>query len=283
MITTWSEAVAYTFKTRHKWRVGNGRETSRINTNHITRIVGGDFLLADFKRGVLRDMEFALEDYGHSDGTINRVMTAFSTVFNHCNDEEVIDLPVPRIPKRKEYQGRPHYFTQEQVDLICAKENCVGQSDLVRFASLTGGRMGEILKLQVRDIDLDSGLVYFGGRPEFNTKNGDWRTVPIHNHLAEMLHQRTSMVPSDVLVFGDQWATAERVLRKFKQRTRDVGIEPMYVFHCLRHSFATWHIEANTPIRVLMDLMGHKKIETTLRYAKATDKARENAIASFVH
>ena len=143
--------------------------------------------------------------------------------------------------------------------------------------------MGEILKLQVRDIDLDSGLVYFGGRPEFNTKNGDWRTVPIHNHLAEMLHQRTSMIPSDVLVFGDQWPTAERVLRKFKQRTRDVGIEPMYVFHCLRHSFATWHIEANTPIRVLMDLMGHKKIETTLRYAKATDKARESAIASFVH
>ena len=52
------------------------------------------------------------------------------------------------------------------------------------------------------------------------------------------------------------------------------------VFHCLRHSFATWAIEDGVPVRVLMDLMGHKKIETTLRYAKVTDKAREDAISS---
>lgn len=281
MITTWSEGVAFTFRTRHKWRTGNGATSSRINCGHVSRIIGDDFVLSDINKAVIRTIEFACEDYGHSDATINRVLAALSTVLNHCVNEEVCDFNVPRIPKRKESQGRPYYFTQEQVEMLCSEENSVGQADLIKFASLTGGRQGEIMKLKVQDIDLKNELVYFGGRPEFNTKNGDWRTVPLHTHLRDMLVMRCDGVPSDVAVF-DEWATAERLLRKFKQRVRDVGIEPHYVFHCLRHSFATWHVEAGTPIPVLMDLMGHKNVKTTLRYGKATDKARLEAIASFV-
>ena len=282
MIETWGEAVAFTARTRKSWRDGNGRQTSLTNCGHITRLLGDDFRMEDFTRAILRDTQFALEDYGHSDATINRVMAAYSTVFNHCVEEEVLDLPVPKIPRRKESTGRPNFFTQTQVDTICNYLNNNSRADIIRFAALTGGRQGEILKLTVRDIDLEAGLVYFGGRPEFNTKTGDWRTVPIHTHLRPILEERITGSPGDVLVF-DEWLSGEQVLRKFKQWVRDVGMEKHYVFHCLRHSFATWHIEANTPIRVLMDLMGHKKIDTTLRYAKATDKARTEAIASFVH
>ena len=279
MIKTWKEGVEYTFRTRHKWRVCNGAIASRINCNHITRVIGEDFLLADVNRSVIREIEFACEDYGHSDATINRVLTSLSTVLNHCVDDEVADFNVPRMPKRKEGKGRPNWFTREQIDLIC---DCNGPIvDIVRFAVMTGGRQGELLKLCVKDIDFDGGLVYFGGRPEFNTKTGDWRTVPMVESVREMLEHRCAGAPKDVYVF-DEWHTAGKLLRKFKQRVRDVGIEPQYVFHCLRHSFATWHVESGTPIRVLMDLMGHKKIETTLRYGKATDKARLDAMASFV-
>ena len=281
MIETWGDAVAFTFRTRKAWRSGNGKQACLINTNHISRILGDDFKLTDFSRSVLRDLTFNLEDYGHSDATINRIIAAYSTVLNHCNEEEVIDVPVPRIPRRKEIAGRPNYFTKEQVNSIVDHLNYTSRADIVRFAALTGGRQGELLKLQVKDIDLDAGLIYFGGRPGFNTKTGDWRTVPIHTHLAPVIDRRINGAPPDALVF-DEWHTRDQLLRKFKQWVRDVGIEPHYVFHCLRHSFATWHIEANTPIRVLMDLMGHKKIETTLRYAKATDKARTEAISSFV-
>ena len=53
-----------------------------------------------------------------------------------------------------------------------------------------------------------------------------------------------------------------------------------YVFHSLRHSFATWHVQAGTPFRVLMDLMGHKNMVTTLIYGKATDQGRATAMGS---
>ena len=52
-----------------------------------------------------------------------------------------------------------------------------------------------------------------------------------------------------------------------------------YVFHTLRHSYATWLAEAGVPIRSIMALCGHKRIETTLRYAKATDAALTDAMA----
>ena len=281
MITTWGEAVDFTFKTRKSWRDGNGRVPCQVNTNHITRILGADFPLTSFSRAVLRDIAFQLEDYGLSDATINRVITSYTTVLNHCNEEEEIDLPVPKIPRRKETAGRPNFFTQSQVEAICSHLNNTSRSDIVRFAALTGGRQGELLKLQVKDIDLDKELVYFGGRPDFNTKTGDWRTVPLHPRLVTLIKRRIAGAPSDAPVF-DEWHSSDQLLRKFKQWVRDVGIEPHYVFHCLRHSFATWHVEANTPLRVIMDMMGHKKFETTLRYAKATDKARQAAISSFV-
>ena len=95
-----------------------------------------------------------------------------------------------------------------------------------------------------------------------------------------MLQSRCDGVPKDVAIFGDQWQSGASVIWFFKKAVRDAGLEPHMVFHCLRHSFATWAIEDGVPVRVLMDLMGHRKIETTLRYAKVTDNARKEAISS---
>ena len=191
-----------------------------------------------------------------------------------------MDMNLPTKPNYKEYKGRPFFFNKDDIAKLCVNTNRTGLSDLIQFAVLTGARRGECLKIAVRDIDLDNNLIYIGGRPKFNTKTGDWRTVPIHETLRPILQSRVEGIPNDVLIFGDQWPAGASVLHFFKKTVRDSGLEPHMVFHCLRHSFATWAIEDGVPVRVLMDLMGHKKIETTLRYAKVTDNARKEAISS---
>lgn len=273
----WQDAVDFTFSTRKSWK-GKESKSPGINTRHFAEFMGEDFVCEEITRKVLRSFAEHLEDTERSDGTINRHLSSVRTVLDHCVCEEELDMNLPVIPRRKEYQGRPFFFTKDQVDTIVRNENRIGLGDLVRFASLSGARMGELLKLQVRDIDKDAGLIYIGGRPNFNTKTGDWRTVPIHKNLLPMLEDRTNGIPEDVCIFGDQWIDGRQVLRKFKQVVRDTGYESHFVFHCLRHSFATWAIEDGVPLRVLMDLMGHKKIETTLRYAKVTDTGRRQAI-----
>jgi integrase len=83
-----------------------------------------------------------------------------------------------------------------------------------------------------------------------------------------------------VRLFGDEWRDKDQLLRAFRKVNKLIPKDENYVFHTLRHSFATWHAEAGTPIRTLMALMGHKRIETTLRYAKATDSALTEAMAA---
>ena len=48
-----------------------------------------------------------------------------------------------------------------------------------------------------------------------------------------------------------------------------------YTLHCLRHTFATDLLNAKMPIECLRVLLGHSNLEITRRYARLSDKARE--------
>jgi integrase len=141
-------------------------------------------------------------------------------------------------------------------------------------------RQGELLKLKAKDIDLGLNVIHVGGRADVVTKAGNYRSIPIHTHIETVLSKRISNVNSNVPIFGDEWNDKDQLLRVFKKVNRYIGKDDSYVFHTLRHSFGTWCAEAGVPIRTIMDLMGHKRIETTLRYSKCTDKARTKAVNS---
>lgn len=278
-ITTWQQGVDYTFKTRYSWKHGKGAKTTEINCRHFTDFVGPDYPLKDITRKLLKSYQMDMEDREICHGSINRRITPVTTVLRHLYDEEEVDFAPPRVKQYKESCGRPYFFTQEEVDHLCSITNH-RLSELIRFASCTGGRMTELLTLKAKDVDLDKNCLYFGGRPGFNTKNGDWRVLPIAEPIQKIVRDRVIGTHPDCSIFGDEWQNGKSVLWYFKKAVRHIDKEPHYVFHCLRHSFATWNIESGTQLRVLMDLMGHKLYSTTLRYAKATDKARDEAIAN---
>lgn len=278
-ILTWEQGVDYTFRTRPSWKNGTGRKTTAINCRHFADFAGWDYPLKDINRKFLKSYQMDMEDREICGGSINRRVTPVTTVLRHLLDEEEIDFDPPTVKQYKESVGRPYFFTQDEVDKLCSITNH-RLSDIIRFAACTGGRMTELLTLQVKDVDLAKNCLYFGGRPGFSTKNGDWRVLPIATPVRQMLEERCDGTHPDIAVFGDEWINGQSVLWYFKKACRELGKEPHYVFHCLRHSFATWNVEAGTQLRVLMDMMGHKLYKTTLRYAKATDKAREEALTS---
>ena len=278
-IITWQQGMDYTFNTRYAWKHGGGKQTTRINCNHFTDFAGPDYPLSDITRKFIKSYQQYLEDLEVPGSSINRRVAPVTTVLSHLYDEEEIDFTPPRIKQYKESKGRPWYFDKEEVDELCSITSH-RLSEIIRFASCTGGRMSELLKIKAKDVDLDKNCLYFGGRPGFNTKNGDWRAIPIATPIRDILEQRVIGTHPDCCIFGDEWVDGRSVLWYFKKATKQIGKEPHYVFHSLRHSFATWNIEAGTPLRVLMDLGGWKKYETVLRYAKSTDKARDEALSS---
>lgn len=280
-LKTWGQALDYTFRTRHAWRHGNGAKTAAINSAHFTRLRGSSFPVGRITQPIISEVGIELEDEGKSDATINRIVSAVSTVLNHCAFDGLIPTP-SRFRRRKECEGRITYYTKQEVEQMRAaaldtflREDA---ADIITVAAYTGMRQGELLKLRVGDIDLGLNTIFVGGRPDNITKSGDWRSVPIHDHIAGIIHRRIESINPSVRLFGDEWRDKDQLLRTFKKINRYVGKDESYVFHTLRHSFGTWCAEAGVPIRTIMDLMGHKRIETTLRYAKTTDKARVDAL-----
>lgn len=281
-IKTWGQALEYTQRTRHSWRHGNGARTATINASHFTRLRGLSFPVGRITQPIITEVGIELEDEGKSDATINRVVSAVSTVLNHCSFDGLIPTPA-KFRRRKESEGRVTFYSKEEVDRLhhAAIDPFIREdaSEIILVAAYTGARQGELLKLKAKDIDLALGNVYIGGRPDVLTKAGNWRSVPIHNRIVSILEKRVVDVHPNVRIFGEEWNDKDQLLRTFKKINRYIGKDDAYVFHTLRHSFGTWCAEAGVPIRTIMDLMGHKRIETTLRYAKTTDKARTEALS----
>lgn len=286
-VKTWGEAVDFTFKTRDAWRHGNSRPTNMYNCQHITNAIGNSFPLVKITPLVINQVCIDLEDERHmSSSTINRVISAVSTVLNHCQAMGVIEFTPPKFQRRKEGEHRLTWFTKPEVEtLYQAAIDPYERDDVAAItltAAYTGLRQGELLKLRVQDIDMGTQQLYVGGREGFETKAKNFRAIPIHPRLQELLHNRCEYARRDTLVFGDDWPGGkDQLIRAFKKvRNYSLKKDDSWAFHSLRHSFATWCAEAGVPLRTLMGLMGHANIETTLRYAKVTDQARVEAIKS---
>jgi integrase len=281
-INTWGQALDYTFKTRHSWRHGNGRKTAEINSAHFTRLRGTSFPVKRVTQPIISEVSIELEDEGKSDATINRIVSAVSTVLNHCAFDGLIAAPC-KFRRRKENEGRTLYYTKDEVNRLCNVSTNVfarqDLSDIIQFAAYHGLRQGEILKLRVKDIDWAGERILVGGEQAVVTKAGNHRVVPIHASCLQMMTDRCSQSQDPSFrLFGTEWDNKDILLRAFVKANKLVPKSEEYVFHTLRHTYGTWLAEAGVPIRTIMALMGHKRVETTLRYAKATDTALVSAM-----
>ena len=62
--------------------------------------------------------------------------------------------------------------------------------------------------------------------------------------------------------------TARSVQRACRQAVRAAGLDPSVTVHTLRHCFATHLLEQGVDIRVIQDLLGHRHITSTAKYAR---------------
>ena len=286
LLTTWGECLEYTRYARPGWKIRNGKplgatsQGNQINSDKVSEIVGLKCPITKLTRERVRSIVIELQDTTElSNRTINKVVGCVSTVLNTCYDDEKSTFKCPRYYRLDiEKDGRLCWFTKDQVARIvdCAEQifDRDDLADIVQFAAYHGLRQSEIFKLKARDIDFVEKVIHVGGRPGFQTKAKNHRMVPFHDSCESMLAERCLGANDDLHIFGDEWNDRFQLLDVFRKPTRYLGIDDCYVFHCLRHSFGTWHAAAGTPIRTLQALMGHQRIETTLRYAHVVDKTK---------
>lgn len=186
---------------------------------------------------------------GLSPSSINRYVSVLRRWGNLAERWGMTDLPLGRriklLPERSE---RHVYLTIEQVGKITDKTDDL-TADMIRFAALSGLRLGEMLNLQKTQIR--DGLLIL----DANTKGGRPRGIPLPPEAIQIAERRLPWgVSRDQL--SNRWT---------KARTA-AGMVHVH-WHDLRHTYASWLVQAGQPLTAIRDLLGHSSLAVTNRYS----------------
>ena len=278
-VKTWDEALNYTW--RVKWKRTRGAKTALINANHITQYGGKSLPLKRLTvAGWWLELKAELEE-GRSGSTVNRILSAGSTVFNFTHLAGLHTYKMPVFPRAEEGACRIEWFTKDDVDQLCSiSRDLFGDrwgddlADAMLVSAYTGIRQGELLKLKSEDYDSAHSQLWVGGKTGRLTKNAKGvRNITLHPKIQKIILDR---LDRDYL-FKDDWSNKDHLYRNFCKVRKIAGFSEDYVWHCLRHSFGTW-MGAVTHPRTLMEALGHKTIDMSLKYCKATDEAARSAV-----
>jgi integrase/recombinase XerD len=175
------------------------------------------------------------------------------------------DWPLQQIPYAKRPRKLPTVLSRQQVARLIACIPSLKHRVMVMTAYATGLRLGELLHLEVRDIDSARMLVQVR-----QGKGGKDRMVPLSPRLLEQLRVYWKAArPRRLLFPGSQpdRAMHDTVLQRvLKQAARVAGINKSVSPHVLRHSFATHLLERTGDLRKVQLLLGHSCLSTTTRY-----------------
>lgn len=191
-----------------------------------------------------------------SEHTINRYLTALSAVLGYAEVKGYISR-APKLPWRKPPRRKQPLYKPGQIDAAVAwlrEHGRPREAFLVEVLERTGMRVGELLGLQREQIE-DEFITL--DDPEL-IKNEECRVCWVGPEMAREL--RALIVAPGGL--GPYHKLAEWV----KKANKAVGNSIVRPLHSIRHTAATNTVAAEQDIQVAQQLLGHKDINTTLRY-----------------
>jgi integrase len=181
-------------------------------------------------------------------------------------------LRVEKHPMRA--SGDIQVFSPEEIWALVRAAGSEQDGALFLTAAFTGLRMGELLALRWRDVDLTGATIRVRGSYAAGhlttPKSGKVRAVPMAPDVAGALAplgRRYNWVGDDDLVFVGElgsYLDGSALRRRYKEALTRAGLRPLR-FHDLRHTFGTRMI-AKADIRRVQEWMDHADIQTTMRY-----------------
>lgn len=199
--------------------------------------------------------------------TIDNIRRILSSFFSWLEDEDyILKSPVRRIHKVKTASNIKETYSDESLELM--RDNCSEIRDLaiIDMLASTGMRIGEMVLLNREDIDFNEReCIVFGKGDKERIVYFDARTKI---HLQEYLSGRTDDNPALFVTLRSPYnrisiGGIESRLRKFGNQ---LGLHKVHP-HKFRRTLATMAIDKGMPIEQLQQLLGHKRIDTTLQYA----------------
>lgn len=183
---------------------------------------------------------------------------------------------VEQLPRPKREQRLPVVLSREEVQRLFATVTNLKQKALFMVAYDSGLRLSEIINLRVEDLDSQRMVIRI--REGKGKKDRYARLTP---GLLKLLREYWQAYRPKTLLFPGatpdkpyDLATPGQLLKKV---CRKAGITKRVSMHTLRHTFATHLLEAGTNLRVIQQLLGHERIQTTCVYTHISLKELREA------
>ena len=244
----------------------------------------GDMDPADITRDHVKAIFEKMTKQGKSEATQRQVFTLIKRIVNLGVYDGLCQPLQFKIKMPKLNNARERYLSRDEAQTLLDKLKSTKrglQTYHICLLSLnTGARFGEIAALKWADVNLDQKSIYIG-----DSKNGYARTVYMNEAVYEMFQGIKKGQPQELVFPSKTGGVMDQVSRKFFRTLDDLklnkGIDDArqkICFHSLRHTFASWAVIEGCDIYRLKEVLGHKSIEMTMRYAHLAPDAGRGVV-----
>lgn len=208
--------------------------------------------------------------------TVNRELATIKTMFAKAIEWGKIHVnPAKPVQFLREPPGRVRFLEKEEIEkLFQAITNTPTLEHLgpvVMTVLNTGMRRGEVLGLKWHDLDFQRNIIHL-----YDTKNGEKRDIPMNENVRTVLIKEPKH-PESPFVFCNSNGKPYRDLKKsFLSACQKAGIID-FRFHDLRHSCASHLVMAGVDLNTVRELLGHKSLDMTMRYAHLSPDHKKRA------
>jgi len=238
----------------------------------------------DITQATLRDVRAflaSLRAQGLARSTVARKVSAVRSLYKFLYREGIVGAnpaSVLRAPRRE--KRLPRFLTVGEVErLLAAADDSkwAGARDRAMLEVLYGGglRVGELVALNVEDVDLGAGLarVRGKGKKERLAPLGRCAVRAVGHYLdlrGGVQLPRKSAHALWINAVDGRRLTARSVRRVLRKRLLEAGLDGGLSPHVLRHSFATHLLQNGADLRSVQELLGHEHLSTTQIYTHLT-------------
>ena len=214
--------------------------------------------------------------------TIDNVRRILSSFFAWLEDEDyIIKSPTRRIHKIKTMKTVKETYSDEELEEM--RDSCDEIRDLalIDFLSSTGVRVGELVNLNIKDIDFENrSCVVLGKGSKQREVYFDARTkIHLQNYLSTRIDSNQALFVSLLHPFNRLKISGVEIrLRELGNKININRVHP----HKFRRTMATKAIDKGMPIEQVQVLLGHSKIDTTLEYAMVNQNNVRNSHKRFI-
>lgn len=275
--------------------------------NIIKKEINNDILLVNIDRRFIQEkLDKILEEKSYQTATRVRIrlknIFEYALNYSYIDNNEVNFTNVPKPPETIEEieQKREKFLTMEEIkkliDSLNSKVYNQKYGDMVLVLALTGMRYGELVALQLKNIDFQNKKIEITGNFDSihkiktipktkksirNIKVSEAALEAIKRQIIRLTERFQPLTDDDYIFCFDVWnspitlPTFSQIIKKYGAIA---GIEKNLSSHVFRHSHISYLAEAGLPIKSIMDRVGHANAKMTLEIYSHTTKDMEDRL-----